>query len=65
MAPFEVIDFNLLLLFHPIIVRKNNQVKTIKFNFMDIEEIQTKCNILYRDSNVSGSYGLAESSLRV
>ena len=65
MAPYEVIDFKLLLVFHAILVNKNNMRASIKFNFMDIHDLESKCLLLYKDSNVSGYYGLAESSLGV
>ena len=58
-APFEVIDFKLLLTFHSIITMKNNKLNLIKLNLMDIDDLETKCTILYYDSNVSGAYGLA------
>ena len=65
LAPFEVVDFKLYLTFHSILVYKNRRVANIKFNFMDIEDLESKCVVLYRDSNVSGFYGLAESSIGV
>lgn len=66
MAPFEAIDFKLLLTFHKInVMREGGSNVELKFNFMNIDDMQTKCIVLYRDSNISGEYGLAESSLNV
>lgn len=63
MAPFDVVDFKLTIMFFKKIVVFGDTEIIIKFNFMNVDDIESKVWLLEEELNSTGIYGYVENSM--